>query len=99
RGIHRIGQNNQLPWSFLAHTGLTIQPPHPQNLRKAQYQSAARADEVLCLNVEDLYPQGKRGRITAPTLRRPSAAPDRGGDAGRPSGFTGSPVPPSSFPD
>jgi hypothetical protein len=31
RGIHRIGQNNQLPWSFLAHTGLPIQPPHPQN--------------------------------------------------------------------
>ncbi|WP_432001296.1 hypothetical protein [Streptomyces sioyaensis] len=26
---------------------------------------AARADEVLCLNVEDLYPQDKRGRITA----------------------------------
>jgi transposase len=31
RGIHRISQNHQLPWSFLAHTGLTIQPPHPQN--------------------------------------------------------------------
>lgn len=29
------------------------------------YESAARADEVLCLNVEDLYPQDKRGRITA----------------------------------
>ncbi|GAA2540010.1 hypothetical protein GCM10010295_25380 [Streptomyces intermedius] len=28
------------------------------------YESAARADEVLCLNVEDLYPQDKRGRIT-----------------------------------
>ncbi len=28
-------------------------------------ESAARADEVLCLNVEDLYPQDKRGRITA----------------------------------
>jgi hypothetical protein len=24
-----------------------------------------RADEVLCLNVEDLYPQDKRGKITA----------------------------------
>jgi integrase/recombinase XerD len=32
---------------------------------KMLYESAARADEVLCLNVEDLYPQGKRGRITA----------------------------------
>ncbi|MFI1933050.1 hypothetical protein [Streptomyces sp. NPDC020330] len=29
------------------------------------YESAARADEVLCLNVEDLYPHDKRGRITA----------------------------------
>src|SRR5690348_4591418 len=29
------------------------------------YESAARADEVLCLNVEDLYPQDKCGRITA----------------------------------
>ncbi|WP_255311027.1 hypothetical protein [Streptomyces viridosporus] len=24
RGIHRISQNDQLPWSFLAHAGLTI---------------------------------------------------------------------------
>ncbi|MET9862652.1 transposase [Streptomyces smyrnaeus] len=31
RGIHRISRNNQLPWPFLAHTGLTIQQPHPQN--------------------------------------------------------------------
>ncbi|UZI33420.1 hypothetical protein [Streptomyces sp. VB1] len=29
------------------------------------YESAARADEVLCLNVEELYQQDKRGRITA----------------------------------
>ncbi|MDO0924075.1 hypothetical protein QQY24_00970 [Streptomyces sp. TG1A-8] len=33
------------------------------------YEFAARADEVLCLklclNMEDLYPQGKRRRITA----------------------------------
>ncbi|MEV8395512.1 MULTISPECIES: transposase [unclassified Streptomyces] len=36
RGIHRINQNNQLPWSFLTHTGLTIHPPHPQNQRKPQ---------------------------------------------------------------
>ncbi|MER7582064.1 hypothetical protein [Kitasatospora sp. NPDC097691] len=28
-------------------------------------KTAARADEVLCLNVEDLYPQDKRGKITA----------------------------------
>lgn len=26
---------------------------------------ATRADEVLCLNVEDLHPQDKRGKITA----------------------------------
>lgn len=32
---------------------------------KMPYESAARADEVLCLNVEDLYPQDKRDRITA----------------------------------
>ncbi|WP_328506498.1 site-specific integrase [Streptomyces sp. NBC_00391] len=29
------------------------------------YESAARADEVLCLHAEDLYPQDKCGRITA----------------------------------
>ncbi|MFC8660790.1 hypothetical protein [Streptomyces sp. NPDC057199] len=29
------------------------------------YESAARADEVLCLNVEDLSQQDKRGKITA----------------------------------
>ncbi|MER5901196.1 site-specific integrase [Streptomyces mirabilis] len=28
-------------------------------------RTKARADEVLCLNVEDLYPQDKRGKITA----------------------------------
>ncbi|MEU5231712.1 tyrosine-type recombinase/integrase [Streptomyces anulatus] len=32
---------------------------------KMLYESAARADEVLRLNVEDLYPQDKRGKITA----------------------------------
>jgi integrase/recombinase XerD len=32
---------------------------------KMLYESAARTDEVLCLNVEDLYPQDKRGRIAA----------------------------------
>ncbi|PWI06975.1 site-specific recombinase [Streptomyces sp. NWU339] len=32
---------------------------------KMLYESAARADEVLCLNVEDLHPQDKRGKITA----------------------------------
>lgn len=32
---------------------------------KMLYESAARADEVLCLNVEDPYPQDKRGKITA----------------------------------
>ncbi|MGW1184062.1 hypothetical protein ACWD7Y_18090 [Streptomyces drozdowiczii] len=47
-------------------------------------EPAARADEVLCLNVEDLYPQDKRGKITA--------------KGGRPSGFTGSPAPPSCCP-
>ncbi|MEU9245355.1 tyrosine-type recombinase/integrase [Streptomyces sp. NPDC048385] len=32
---------------------------------KMLYESAARADEVLCLNVEDLYPQDKRGKVTS----------------------------------
>ncbi|MGV9935656.1 hypothetical protein [Streptomyces olivaceoviridis] len=32
---------------------------------KLLYESAARADEVLCLNVQDLYPQGMRSKITA----------------------------------
>ncbi|MFJ2198013.1 hypothetical protein ACIOIN_19275, partial [Streptomyces violaceusniger] len=36
QGIHRINANPRLPWSFLAHTGLTIRPPHPPNLRKDQ---------------------------------------------------------------
>ncbi|MGW5696159.1 hypothetical protein ACWEWX_36160 [Streptomyces asiaticus] len=31
RGIHRIRSNEQLPWSFLTHTGLTIHPEPPQN--------------------------------------------------------------------
>ncbi|GAA2425325.1 hypothetical protein GCM10010421_09990 [Streptomyces glaucus] len=31
QGIHRINANLRLPWSFLAHTGLTIRPPHPPN--------------------------------------------------------------------
>ncbi|WP_307825296.1 tyrosine-type recombinase/integrase, partial [Streptomyces sp. M2CJ-2] len=32
---------------------------------KMLYESVARADEVLRLNVEDLYPQDKRGKITS----------------------------------
>ncbi|MFE9776354.1 transposase [Streptomyces sp. NPDC005931] len=36
QGIHRINANPTLPWPFLTHTGLTIQPPHPPNLRKDQ---------------------------------------------------------------
>ncbi|MEU5668611.1 transposase [Streptomyces longwoodensis] len=36
QGIHRINHNPQLPWSFLTHTGLTIHPTHPPNLRKDQ---------------------------------------------------------------
>ncbi|WP_435887503.1 transposase [Streptomyces antimycoticus] len=36
QGIHRINHNPQLPWSFPAHTGLTIHPAHPPNLRKDQ---------------------------------------------------------------
>ncbi|GAA2640615.1 hypothetical protein [Streptomyces axinellae] len=36
QGIHRINANPRLPWSFLAHTGLTIHPPHPPNLRKGR---------------------------------------------------------------
>lgn len=39
--------------------------PREKTFWKMLYESAARADEVLCLNVEDLYPQDKRGRITA----------------------------------
>ncbi|SMF36789.1 Transposase [Streptomyces sp. Amel2xC10] len=41
QGIHRINHNPQLPWSFLAHTGLTIRPPHPPNLRKISKHLAA----------------------------------------------------------
>ncbi|MFF9753765.1 transposase [Streptomyces sp. NPDC014344] len=36
QGIHRISHNQQLSWSFLAHTGLTIHPPRPRNQRKDQ---------------------------------------------------------------
>ncbi|MGW2190403.1 hypothetical protein [Streptomyces sp. NPDC001719] len=31
RGIHRVCSNEQLPWSFLTHTGLTIHPHPSQN--------------------------------------------------------------------
>ncbi|MGK5543570.1 transposase [Streptomyces sp. URMC 127] len=31
RSIHRICSNEQLPWSFLTHTGLIIHPQQPQN--------------------------------------------------------------------
>lgn len=36
QGAHRINHNQHLPWPYLAHTGLTIQPQHPPNLRKDQ---------------------------------------------------------------
>ncbi|MEU6825400.1 hypothetical protein ABZ921_32685 [Streptomyces atriruber] len=51
---------------------------------KMLYESAARADEVLCRNAEDLY----RMTIAA-------GSPPR---AGRRSGLTGSPAPPNSCP-
>ncbi|MCQ8829051.1 transposase [Streptomyces malaysiensis] len=31
RGIRRVSSDEQLPWSFLAHTGLTIHIQPPQN--------------------------------------------------------------------
>jgi hypothetical protein len=31
RGIQRVCSSEQLPWSFLTHTGLTIHPQPPQN--------------------------------------------------------------------
>ncbi|MFJ2398086.1 transposase [Streptomyces sp. NPDC087843] len=31
RGIHRVRSSEQLPWSFLTHTGLTIHPQLPQS--------------------------------------------------------------------
>ncbi|AQW46565.1 transposase [Streptomyces violaceusniger] len=36
RAIHRVSSNEQLPWSFLTHTGLTIHTQPPQNQRKPQ---------------------------------------------------------------
>lgn len=36
QGIHRINAHPRLSWSFLVHTGPTIHPPHPPNLRKDQ---------------------------------------------------------------
>ncbi|MFD4567454.1 hypothetical protein ACFWOX_24140 [Streptomyces sp. NPDC058467] len=36
-----------------------------KTLWKTLYEAAARADEVLSLNVEDPYPQDKCGKITA----------------------------------
>ncbi|GAA0325383.1 hypothetical protein GCM10010302_75620 [Streptomyces polychromogenes] len=32
---------------------------------KLLYESAARADEILCLNVEELFPADKRGRVVS----------------------------------
>ncbi|MFE2871901.1 tyrosine-type recombinase/integrase [Embleya sp. NPDC059259] len=40
-------------------------PLRDKTLWKLLYESAARADEALCLNVEDLLPGDKRGRTTA----------------------------------
>lgn len=34
--LANLDANPRLPWSFLAHTSLTIRPPHPPNLRKDQ---------------------------------------------------------------
>jgi DDE superfamily endonuclease len=36
QGIHRVCGDQQLVWSFLAHTGLTLGHETPQNFRKAQ---------------------------------------------------------------
>ncbi|WP_256448786.1 transposase [Nocardiopsis akebiae] len=36
QGINRVCEDDRLPWSFLAHTGLEIQPPTPRNQRKTQ---------------------------------------------------------------
>jgi hypothetical protein len=32
RGVHRVCDNQQLVWSFLAHTGLTLDDQNPPNL-------------------------------------------------------------------
>ncbi|MFF7976193.1 hypothetical protein [Streptomyces sp. NPDC007905] len=34
QAIHRINQNQQLPWRVLTHTGLTIHPPTPRTNEK-----------------------------------------------------------------
>ncbi|MFG2425861.1 hypothetical protein ACGFWD_43695 [Streptomyces sp. NPDC048448] len=34
RGIHRVCSSQQLPWSFLAHTGLSIPPNHHRTNEK-----------------------------------------------------------------
>ncbi|WP_405667961.1 hypothetical protein [Streptomyces sp. NBC_01166] len=48
----------------------TASCPTPATRSAGGSASAARADEVLCLNVEDPYPQDERGKITAtPTPR------------------------------
>jgi DDE superfamily endonuclease len=36
QGIDRICEDHQLVWSFLAHTGLTLDHPTPTDFRKAQ---------------------------------------------------------------
>ncbi|HEY2958413.1 MAG TPA: hypothetical protein VGM21_09420 [Actinomycetota bacterium] len=36
RGVRRVCGDQQLAWSFLAHTGLTPNHEPPTNLRKAQ---------------------------------------------------------------
>ncbi|GGR66254.1 transposase [Streptomyces roseolus] len=43
QGIHRINTNPQLPWSFLAHTGLAL-PPDPTELteRSVRQRSTSR---------------------------------------------------------
>lgn len=36
-----------------------------KTLWKMLYESAARADEILCLNIEELFPADKRGRVVS----------------------------------
>ncbi|MFB7931958.1 tyrosine-type recombinase/integrase [Streptomyces sp. NPDC056039] len=36
-----------------------------KTLWKLLYESAARADEILCLNIEELFPADKRGRVVS----------------------------------
>ncbi|MEU3777440.1 transposase [Streptomyces sp. NPDC032472] len=75
QGIHRINTNPQLPWSFLAHTGLTIHPPHPPNLRKDQVSGSPGNNKFP---IRSVMPASANQQVTGQERPRPQRPGHRG---------------------